>query len=240
MDKYIVTIDGPTSAGTSSTGERVVIGFNDYLKRHRKGAKWNFVSAGSLYRAVTVYGLNNGVSPDEMNKEIESYKLGMKVGSQRILINGIEIPAEELSAPTTNANVAKYSPKKGIREFLEGQLGALIRKSDFHFITEGRNMYKLFPEAALKVYMTASLDVRARRKFEVFRKAGKAKTLDDVKAIVAQKDKDDYEREIDPMVRPEDAGKFYDYVIDNSYKTLEAAVAEVSAEIGKVVMARTF
>jgi CMP/dCMP kinase len=112
-----------------------------------------------------------------------------------------------------------------VRSFINKLMRQAVK--DANFIADGRDLgTAVFPDADLKFFMKASLEVRAKRRFEEIRSQNDSLTLNQVKKNLQDRDTKDQSRELDPLMIPEDA-----YIIDTSTKTFDEQVNEISAVI---------
>ena len=216
--KYIIPLDGPTSAGTSSIGRTIVMALNEIF-----AGKWGFISAGNLYRALTWYGLNYGLPPQELNKQIREGKIDMTFGAgqEKIIVNSVTLPTKELNSFEVNNNVANYASQKELRDFLESNLFKKVTESEISFVIEGRNMRHLFSgHELISLYLYTDIDTRARRRYIDILNQGEDKSLEEVKEMIISKDEKDYTRKIAPMTRPETAEGLYGYAYNNKDRSI--------------------
>jgi len=215
----IITIDGPAGTGKSTIARRVAnaLGFL-------------YVDTGAMYRIVTYGLLKDDVDVDDANaiaKVIKYYNIGIKIvgDDKRYYLNDEDITREIRSEKVT-ALVSSVSAFKSVREYLVGLQRHLSQDVDAVF--EGRDMGTVvFPNAELKIYLTARPLVRAERRLKDLKNNNI--TLEQVLDSINKRDAYDSSREISPLLQAPDA-----HCIDTSDMTIE----EVTEEILKLIPAK--
>jgi cytidylate kinase len=207
----IIAIDGPAGSGKSTVAKSVSERLN-----------LTYVSGGGLFRTVSIACKNANL--DDIN-EIEEILKNIKIDQQkdRLLLNGIDV-TEETRKKETTLLVPIIAKIPVVRKFVETLQHEIASNKDV--IVEGRDTTSVvFPNATLKVFMTASIDKRAKRRFD----EGKSnQTLEEIKKDIALRDKMDMEREVSPMIQVEDA--FY---IDTDNLSTEEVIDLVINEFNK-------
>jgi len=215
QDRVVITVDGLAGSGKTTLSKMLA---------RRLG--FAHLNSGLLYRAAGFIAVRDKISfdsPDVLVKRLLEHKLELKVtssGDASLFLNGEDVTPLLRSAEVSEATseVSKYAP---IREaLLEAQVTAF---SGHHLVAEGRDMGTVvFPQAQLKFFITAELDVRLARRLKDFQesaRAGDARQLDllkeDLKKEVLERDERDSQREVAPTKPAEGA-----IIIDNSTQTL--------------------
>ena len=208
MRKIIIAIDGYASTGKSSLAK--------LLSSH---LNYTYINSGSMYRAITYYAIRNKLIP-LTKKNINSligllskiqldYKINKSTGFSDIYLNGSNLESEIKSLEVSNyvSSVAEI-PK--IRKHV-----VEIQKSFQHkggLVMDGRDIGSVvFPNADLKLFLTASDHIRAKRRFDELINEGYKVNYDDIFNNIISRDKKDSERKDSPLIIPKDA-----VVIDNS------------------------
>jgi cytidylate kinase len=209
-----IAIDGPAGAGKSTIAKRVA-----------KELGFIYVDTGAMYRAMALYFLRQGIGGDQEDKISEAcgdiqVSLAYENGEQQVLLNGENVNAyirtEEVSMMTSCTS--KY-PK--VREKLLDLQRELARTRNV--IMDGRDIGTcVLPGADLKVYLTASSEERARRRYKEQVERGISCDLRQIEEDIIARDEQDMNREIAPLKKAEDA-----VLLDASDMTIEEVVAEM-------------
>ena len=215
MNKIIIAIDGYSACGKSSTA-RVVAAKLGFI----------YVDSGAMYRAVTYYLLQNNIPLNDVqaiSMALSDVEVGFKRdenGNPVTYLNGqpVEEEIRELKVSENVSVVAAVSAVRKAMVRLQKQLGE--RKN---IVMDGRDIGTVvFPEAELKIFMTADPKIRAERRLKEWQANGVEATVEEVMANVVERDQIDTTREDSPLIKAEDA-----IVIDNSFMTFDEQVAEV-------------
>lgn len=208
MDKIIIAIDGYSSCGKSTMAKQMASQLN-YI----------YVDTGAMYRAVTLYALrNNFISQTEFKKdeliaELSNIKVSFSYNSElncsETFLNNENVEQEIRGIKVSN-HVSKIAQVKEVRTKLieiQRELG-----EEKGLVMDGRDIGSVvFPNAELKIFMTAHYKVRAKRRFEELQAKGDKITLKEVEENISSRDNDDTSRTENPLIQAEDA-----VVIDNS------------------------
>ncbi len=212
-EKLIIAIDGYSSCG-KSTFAKLIAEKLEYL----------YIDTGSMYRAVTLFALrNNLISEKNFNQE----KLIALLNKINIRIlknvtsgkNDIFLNEENVETKIRGMEVSKYVSQVSQVKFVRKKMVDLQRKAakDKGVVMDGRDIGTVvFPNADIKIFMTADLDVRAQRRYDELIAKGDNVSLNDIKENLLQRDKQDTTRKESPLVKASDA-----FVLDNSFMTLE-------------------
>jgi cytidylate kinase len=189
----IVTIDGPAGAGKSTVAQALA---------QRLG--FNFLDTGAMYRAVTLAGIRQGVNwdrPEELAELAEA--LDIKVAGERVLLDGEDVTeAIRSSEVTAVSRYAADNPQ--VRRHLVALQRAVAGSDDI--VTEGRDQGTVaFPQAQCKVFLTATVEERARRRLRDLQSHGESTTLEEVLDAQQRRDRRDYTRDIGRLVPAPDA-----------------------------------
>ena len=215
--KIIVAIDGFSSCGKSTFAKAIAAKLG-YI----------FIDTGAMYRAVTLYALENGAIVDgELNQELLigllpkieiSFAFNVERGASDIYVNG-ELAEDKIRTIEVSNCVSKVSQIRQVRE----KLVALQQQMGQHrgVVMDGRDIATVvFPDAELKLFMTADARVRAERRYAELKAKGDEVTFDEVLDNVISRDNADVNREISPLRRADDAIE-----LDNSYMSVEEQMA---------------
>ncbi len=213
----VIAIDGPSGAGKSTVSKLIA---------ERLG--FQYLDTGALYRATALYLRRKGLNQDSTDSEIEEALKGFYVTFKkgRVIIKDPSTSSEEDVSDeirTTEAGhfASVFSARKAVRDFLLALQRDLAGQTDI--VAEGRDMTTVvFPGAWKKFFITASEEVRARRRFNQLREKDIAITMDEAMKDVRERDRRDQERDIAPLRVSEDA-----IIIDTTDKGIEEVVEEV-------------
>ncbi len=203
----VVTIDGPAAAGKSTAARELA---------RRLG--FTLVDTGALYRALAWAVKEAGVAADDtpaVGKVLEKTTVDLEGG--RVIVNGRDISAQ-LRTPELGMLTSRLTRLQVVRDKLTPLQRRLARAGGV--VLEGRDTGSVVcPEAEVKFYLDADLDERARRRSEELAATGLPADYETVKAEVTQRDRQDMERDLAPLVRPEGA-----LVLDSTALSPEAVV----------------
>lgn len=205
---YQIAIDGPAGAGKSTIAKRVA-----------KLKEFIYVDTGAMYRAMAYYLLTQKVSPQD-SKAIEETCTGADItiryedGEQVVLLNGENVNSVIRSEEVGNMASLSSSNSK-VRERLTQLQKELAAKNNV--VMDGRDIGTcVLPDADVKVYLTASSAVRAKRRYDELIAKGVACDIDKIEEDIIIRDRQDMTREIAPLKQAEDA-----ILIDSSYMTID-------------------
>lgn len=214
-----IAIDGPAGAG-KSTIARLTAKKLGYL----------YVDTGALYRTVGYAAKLRGIDPaDEpqvaaMLPEIAVDLSFDKDGVQQTLLNGQDV-SDQIRSPEMSRYASQVSAHKAVREYLLWLQRKLAQ--EHNVIMDGRDIgTTVLPHADLKIYLTATPEDRARRRFDEYLSKGVSVDYDKLLNDIKQRDYDDSHREISPLRRAEDAK-----LVDTSGNTLEESLELMEAMI---------
>ncbi len=216
-----VAIDGPMGAGKGTVARLVA---------RRLG--YRYVDTGAMYRAVAWKALREGVDPEDGPAVAElarrtQVRLEPADDGLRVLCDGEDV-TQAIRSVEVSGVVSRVAANPGVREVLTRQQRKLAE--DGGLVMEGRDIGTVvLPHAEVKVYLEASLEERARRRFQEMRERGQAISLESVRELVRQDDELAQTRPTAPLRRAEDA-----VVVDTTGRSPE----EVAAEIVGLVTAR--
>lgn len=226
MNKITIAIDGFSSTGKSTLAKQ--------LAQH---LGYVYVDTGAMYRAITLFAMQNGyISNDFFDKttlinSLPSIKLHFEFNSElgfaEMYLNNVNVE-KEIRTIEVSSFVSKIAEVSEVRSKLVEQQQAMGK--DKGIVMDGRDIGTVvFPDAELKIFMTASPETRAQRRFDELQAKGDKVSYEEVLKNVQERDYIDTHREDSPLVIAEDAIE-----IDNSYLNREeqfAAVLELTKEI---------
>lgn len=212
---FNVAIDGPAGAGKSTIAKAVARELNLI-----------YVDTGAMYRAVALYMLREGVDLADREKVAgkcpeASVTIRYEDGVQVVFLNGENVNAF-LRTEEVGEAASVISPIPQVRKNMVALQKSLAAESDC--IMDGRDIGTcVLPDARLKIYLTASSDVRARRRYDELNAKGESCELDKIKADIEDRDYRDMHREESPLRKADDA-----IVVDTSDMNAEEAIAAVT------------
>ena len=210
----IIAIDGHSGCGKSSTAKALA-----------KHFKYKYLDSGAMYRAVTLFFLRNKVDINDIGQVRDSLEkisidFVIKSGIQKTFLNG-KCVEDIIRKENILKKVSVVSAIPEVRKFLvkiQKKMG-----TNKKIVVEGRDITTVvFPNAEVKVFMTASLDVRARRRYEEMKISNPDITLDQVSDNLKDRDKKDSNREDSPLLKVDDA-----YYVDTSSLKLDDQIEKI-------------
>lgn len=216
MKKIIITIDGYSSCGKSTVARQLA-----------KELNYIFIDSGAMYRAITLYFLQNKVNlHDEaaVNTALAAINLSFvfnaSTGKSDMYLNGINVETA-IREMYISDNVSTVAADAAVREFAVAQQRKIGEQKGI--VMDGRDIgTTVFPHAELKIFMTADIDVRVERRYKEVVAANAGITKEEVKQNLAMRDHLDSTRAISPLRKADDA-----LVLDNSNLTMVEQLALV-------------
>lgn len=227
--KIVIAIDGFSSCGKSTFAKAIAA---------RLG--YIFIDTGAMYRAVTLYALEQGAILDGKVDEAAvvallpevniSFRFNAERGASDVYVNG-ELAEGKIRSIEVSNCVSSVSSIREVREKLVAMQQQMGRERGV--VMDGRDIGTVvFPDAELKIFMTAEPKVRAERRYAELTAKGDKVTMAEILENVISRDKADMERAISPLRQAEDA-----VVLDNSYMTVEEQMAWFMERYEKIVNA---
>ena len=213
---YNIAIDGPAGAGKSTIAKRVSAELS-----------FIYVDTGAMYRAIALYLLKNAIQPEDLDSvkdalgEIE-IAIRYVGGEQHVLLNGEDVSGQIRTEEVGNM-ASKSSALPCVREKLLELQQKLARENDV--VMDGRDIgTNILPDAQLKIYLTASVDTRANRRYKELLEKGTDCDLEEIKKDIEQRDYQDMHREIAPIRQAADA-----VYLDSSDLTIDQVVEKIKS-----------
>lgn len=210
-----IAIDGPSGAGKSTISRKAAEKFG-----------FIYVDTGAIYRTIGLATKIRGVSLDDTAAVIEllpTLEIELKyndAGEQHMYLDGSDV-SRDIRLPEVSMLASKVSAIPAVREFLVDMQRGMAEKYDV--IMDGRDIGTvILPNADLKIFLTADVRDRARRRYEELRAKGMEKPFDEVLAEMEQRDEQDTQRAAAPLKAADDA-----VLLDTSGNTLEESIDEV-------------
>ena len=219
---YSIAIDGPAGAGKSTIARAIAqrIGFI-------------YVDTGAMYRAIALYFLRRGIDGDDREAvaaECPDIRVTLEYddsGRQQVILNGENV-SDSIRTPEVSKMASKTSAIPEVRASLL-QLQRDLAESA-NVLMDGRDIgTHVLPDATLKIFLTASADVRAKRRYDELVEAGSSCNYEQIREDIILRDKQDMEREIAPLKKAEDA-----VLVDSSDMTVEEVIETVIREFEAV------
>lgn len=207
----VVAIDGPGGAGKSTIARLLAQKLN-YLH----------LDTGAMYRAVTLAALRENIDFNQQEKLIElARKIDISFDQKgEILLDGENV-SEEIRKAEVNKHVSQTAAVKGVRDVLVKKQQQLARNNKV--VMDGRDITTVvLPEADHKFFLTASLEERARRRYQEVRSKNKDADFEKIKESIARRDKMDSEREHSPLKKAEDA-----VLVDTTNLSIDEVLAKM-------------
>jgi cytidylate kinase len=210
----IIAIDGHSGCGKSSTAKELAKHFN-----------YKYLDSGAMYRAVTLFFIKSGLDINNFNdinnclKNI-SIEFIVESGIQNIFLNGENVE-KKIREEKISKNVSEVSAISEVRKFLvkiQKKMGLKKR-----IVVEGRDITTVvFPNAEVKVFMTASLDIRAKRRYDQIIKHNQSITIEEISDNLKIRDEKDSNRKDSPLTILDDA-----YYIDTSFLKITDQIEKI-------------
>ena len=212
--KINVALDGPSGAGKSTIAKAVA-----------KKLEYVYVDTGALYRTIAYYVISNGVDTkdetavcaclDKINVSLEY--IG---GAQHVMLGGEDV-SDKIRTPEISMGASKVSAIPEVRAFLLGLQKDIAAANDI--IMDGRDIGTVvLPDAQVKIFLTASAEERANRRFKELQEKGDPSTYEQVLEDIKQRDYNDMHRDIAPLKKADDAIK-----VDSTRMTLDEVIDEI-------------
>jgi cytidylate kinase len=212
----VITIDGPGGSGKGTIAQKVA-----------QTLSWHLLDSGALYRLVALAASNHGVSLDnEESLQILAENMDVQFLVEdpeqpiKVVLEG-DIVTKDIRSEEIGHDASRVAALPSVRA------GLLQRQHDFRempgLVADGRDMGTVvFPDAQLKVFLTASAEERAQRRFKQLQGKGMSANLADLQAAIQSRDEQDMNRAVAPLVPANDA-----IVIDSTVMTIDEVYAEL-------------
>mgnify|MGYP000016512555 CR=1 FL=1 len=218
MKKIVIAIDGYSSCGKSTMAKDLA-----------REVGYIYVDTGAMYRAVTLFAMRNGVFDAEGNIDearlkalLPDVKLTFKLNSEtklpEVCLNG-ECVERDIRTLEVSQHVSPIAALPFVREKLVEQQQAMGKEKGI--VMDGRDIGTVvFPDAELKLFMTADTAVRACRRYKELTGKGMSVTMEEVERNIRERDKADMSRAVSPLRQADDA-----IVLDNSHMSVDEQMA---------------
>ncbi len=218
-----IAIDGPAGAGKSTIAKAVA-----------KQLEYIYADTGALYRSIALNAINSGTNTDneaEINELLSNTKVEIKFidGEQRVFLNSQDV-SDKIRTTEVSMMASKVSAIAAVRDFLLELQRGLARENNV--IMDGRDIGTVvLPQAQVKIFLTASAQCRAKRRYKDYLAAGNTKeSYEQILADIQQRDYNDSHRAVAPLKPAEDS-----VIVDTSDDTLEQSVEKIMAVVNSKI-----
>jgi CMP/dCMP kinase len=212
----VVTVDGPSGSGKGTVARAVA-----------RTTGWHWLDSGALYRLVALAGRQLGLAPDDVKKHAEAaYTMDVSFqdgpDEERVMLSGLDVTAD-LRSEAAGAGASRVAAWPQVRQALLERQKAFARPPGL--VADGRDMGTIvFPDAELKIFLTASAEERALRRYKQLKDKGSGVSLPALSREIAERDTRDSTRAVAPLMPAPDA-----HVIDSTGLGIEEVVGRVLA-----------
>ena len=217
----IIAIDGPAGSGKSTSAKFIA-----------KKLGYLYIDTGAMYRAITFHALENGAIGNK-SRIVElarkcKIELSYDEGEVVVLLNNRNI-SKEIRSAEVNSNVSNVSKISEVRKLMVDKQREMAAKGS-GIVMEGRDIGTVvFPDADVKIFLTAALDTRANRRANEYFEKGSKVLLDDIKSNLSNRDKIDSSRNDSPLIIASDAVE-----VDTTNITIDEQVNHILEAVKKV------
>lgn len=220
MKKIVIALDGYSSCGKSTTAKLVAAALG-----------YAYIDTGAMYRAVTLYFLQHHVSltnQKEIKEALEHIEIDFhynpKTGRNEVFLNGLNVE-DEIRKMYISNQVSEVSVVPEVRRAMVAQQQKMGRKRGV--VMDGRDIgTAVFPDAEVKIFMTADIDTRAKRRQDELLEKKQLVNLDEIRENLQKRDHIDSTRKESPLRRAEDA-----HLLDTSHMTIDEQVEFVMEKV---------
>lgn len=213
MKKIVIAIDGFSSCGKSTMAKDLA-----------REVGYIYIDSGAMYRAVTLYCIENGIFDKDNNidesllkgkiEEVNiSFKLNPETKVPQTFLNGVNVE-NKIRTMEVSSKVSYIAAIGFVREALVNQ--QQLMGNEKGIVMDGRDIgTTVFPDAELKIFVTASAEVRAQRRYDELKVKGQSASFEEILHNVEERDRIDQTREVSPLRKADDA-----ILLDNSHMTI--------------------
>ena len=227
MKKITIAIDGFSSCGKSTMAKDIA-----------REVGYIYIDSGAMYRAVTLYSIENGIfdgdviDTEKLKKAIKdiqiSFRPNPETGRPDTYLNGVNVE-NKIRTMGVSSKVSPISALDFVREAMVAQQQAMGKEKGI--VMDGRDIgTTVFPDAELKIFVTATPEIRAQRRFDELKAKGQEGSFEEILENVKQRDYIDQHREVSPLRKADDA-----LLLDNSNLSIEQQKEWLSEQFGKIV-----
>ncbi len=215
--KYSIAIDGPAGAGKSTIARRLA-----------QELGYQYVDTGAIYRTVAYFLDLLGISPkdiDGVSRYIDELTIGIEYddqGVQHMIMNGMDV-TEDIRSQAISQKASLVAAHAIVRDMLLDMQRSVAKK--YNVIMDGRDIGTVvLPKATVKIFLTASAEVRAQRRLAEMQAKGSKASFEQILKDIQQRDYQDTHREVAPLKQAKDAVK-----VDTSQLDIDGVVAAIKA-----------
>ena len=227
MKKITIAIDGFSSCGKSTMAKDLA-----------REVGYIYIDSGAMYRAVTLYSIENGIfdgdviDTEKLKKAIKdiqiSFRPNPETGRPDTYLNGVNVE-NKIRTMGVSSKVSPISALDFVREAMVAQQQAMGKEKGI--VMDGRDIgTTVFPDAELKIFVTATPEIRAQRRFDELKAKGQEGSFEEILENVKQRDYIDQHREVSPLRKADDA-----LLLDNSNLSIEQQKEWLPEQCGKIV-----
>lgn len=225
MKKIVIALDGYSSCGKSTTAKLVAAELG-----------YAYIDTGAMYRAVTLYFLQHHVSltnPKEVREALDNIEVEFhynpRTSRNEVYLNGLNVE-DEIRRMYISNQVSEVSVVPEVRHAMVAQQQKMGKKRGV--VMDGRDIgTAVFPDAEVKIFMTADVDTRARRRQEELLEKKQLVNLDEIRENLQKRDKIDSTRKESPLRRADDA-----HLLDTSHMTIDEQVEFVLEKVASKIL----
>ena len=226
MKKITIAIDGFSSCGKSTMAKDLA-----------REVGYIYIDSGAMYRAVTLYSIENGIfdgdviDTEKLKKAIKdiqiSFRPNPETGRPDTYLNGVNVE-NKIRTMGVSSKVSPISALDFVREAMVAQQQAMGKEKGI--VMDGRDIgTTVFPDAELKIFVTATPEIRAQRRFDELKAKGQEGSFEEILENVKQRDYIDQNREVSPLRKADDA-----LLLDNSHMTISQQKEWLAEQFDKV------
>ena len=227
MKKITIAIDGFSSCGKSTMAKDLA-----------REVGYIYIDSGAMYRAVTLYSIENEIfngdviDTEKLKEAIRDIRITCRpnpeTGRPDTYLNGVNVE-NKIRTMGVSSKVSPISALDFVREAMVAQQQAMGKEKGI--VMDGRDIgTTVFPDAELKIFVTATPEIRAQRRFDELKAKGQEGSFEEILENVKQRDYIDQHREVSPLRKADDA-----LLLDNSNLSIEQQKEWLSEQFGKVV-----
>ena len=229
MKKITIAIDGFSSCGKSTMAKDLA-----------REIGYIYIDSGAMYRAVTLYSIENGIfngdtiDTEKLKQRIDdihiSFRIDPETGRPNTYLNGVNVE-NKIRTMEVSSKVSPISALGFVREAMVAQQQEMGKAKGI--VMDGRDIgTTVFPDAELKIFVTASAEIRAQRRYDELKAKGQETGFEEILENVKQRDHIDQTREVSPLKKADDA-----LLLDNSHLTIAEQKEWLMAEYQKAIKA---